>query len=217
MHKIHVDARINISATQETPPAHPCDRRRVLGAAGNHAAGQQAIEDQNIVNRPNTSLSGAQPDRKRTCQHGDIDAIHTHATSEPINSSKCPVCSTHTLTTAHESKWRGLNCPVSPDFCFATKLGTQLGIHRVEQQLGNSTIFKTLEAHTRPHGCLRQARRAQGSGRQARAKTAPRGVRQALATLHAGRMGGIDRMFIKWQPPKGENDDYDNKNFWISG
>ena len=25
-----------------------------------------------------------------------------------------------------------------------------------------------------------------------------------------------DRMFIKWQPPKGENDDYDNKNFWIS-
>ena len=26
-----------------------------------------------------------------------------------------------------------------------------------------------------------------------------------------------DRMFIKWQPPKGENDDYDNENFWISG
>ena len=26
-----------------------------------------------------------------------------------------------------------------------------------------------------------------------------------------------DRMFIIWQPPKGENDDYDNKNSWISG
>ena len=26
-----------------------------------------------------------------------------------------------------------------------------------------------------------------------------------------------DRMFIIWQPPKGENDDYNNENFWISG
>jgi len=26
---------------------------------------------------------------------------------------------------------------------------------------------------------------------------------------------GRDRMFIIWQPPKGENDDYDNENFWI--
>ena len=26
-----------------------------------------------------------------------------------------------------------------------------------------------------------------------------------------------ERMFIKRQPLKGENDDYDNKNFWISG
>jgi len=26
-----------------------------------------------------------------------------------------------------------------------------------------------------------------------------------------------DRMFIIWQPPIGENDDYDNENFWISG
>ena len=40
MHKVQVEACINRSATQETPPAHPDDRRRVLGAAGNHAAGQ---------------------------------------------------------------------------------------------------------------------------------------------------------------------------------
>jgi len=26
-----------------------------------------------------------------------------------------------------------------------------------------------------------------------------------------------DRMFIIWQPPKGENDDYDSENSWISG
>ena len=29
--------------------------------------------------------------------------------------------------------------------------------------------------------------------------------------------GKRDRMFIKWQPQKGKNDDYDNENFWISG
>ena len=152
MHKVQVEACITRSATQKTPPAHPDDRRRVLGAAGNHAAGQQAIEDQNIVNRPNTSLSGAQPDRKRTSQHGGIDGIHTHASSEPMNSPKSPACSTHALATAHESKWRGPSCPVSPDFGPATKLGARLGIHRVVQQLGTPTNFQDA---SRPHSPAR--------------------------------------------------------------
>ena len=37
------------------------------------------------------------------------------------------------------------------------------------------------------------------------------------AAKHKIELCGWDRMFIKWQPPKGENDDYDNENFWISG
>ena len=45
MHKVQVQACISRSANQETPPAHPDDRCRVLGAARNRAAGQQAIED----------------------------------------------------------------------------------------------------------------------------------------------------------------------------
>jgi len=125
--------------------------------------------------RRNTSLAGAaQPDRKGTRQQGGIDGIHTHATFEPINSPICPPCSTHALATAHEHKWQGLKCKVPPDFCQETKLCARLEIHRAMQQLVAPANFKTLAARTRPHGDLRRARLAQGTGRRARAKTAPR-------------------------------------------
>ena len=99
----------------------------------------------------------AQPDRKGTRQQGGIEGIHTHATSEPINSPISPPCSTHNLGTVHESTWLGSSSQVPPDFCLVTTFVPRLEIRRAVQQLGAPSIFKTLAARTRPHCGLRRS------------------------------------------------------------
>ena len=132
--------------------------------------------------------------------------MNTHAISEPLNSPKCPACSTHTLATVHESKWQGQSCPVSPDFCPTTKLVARLGIHRATQQLRDPTNFKTLAARTRPHGCLRRARCTPGNGRQARAKTAPRGARAGTGHVACGYNGQLPADVKAGTPTSGAPD-----------
>ena len=141
MHKMQVDARIHTSATQEIPLAQPSDWCRVLGAAWKHAAGQQAIEYPNIVRGPTQASLGRRRLTAKERASREASMTNTHATFEPTNSPIRPPCSTHALATAHASKWPSPGCQVPPDFCQATKLCAQLGIHRALQQLGAATLL----------------------------------------------------------------------------
>jgi len=147
---------ISNSGEPSCTPLHP---KPCAGRSRKTRCGPTSHRVSKCSQRPNTSLAGAaQPDRKRTHQHGGIDGIHTHATLEPIDSPICPPCSTHALAQGNEGTWQGPTCQVSPDFC-------RLGICRTVQQLRAPANFKMLTARTRPHGYLRRARLAQRNGR----------------------------------------------------
>ena len=116
VYKMHVDTRINISATWESPPSNSSDR--VLSAASNPAAGQQAVED------PNIACGATQVPPRRRSPTASARASHEALlvyTQTPILSTLPAPCAHSAACTQQHTTANGRGRPAQPRQIFASR------------------------------------------------------------------------------------------------
>ena len=118
VYKMHVDTRININATWESPPSNSSDRRRVLSAASSPAAGQQAVEDPNIA----CGATQVSPRRRSptVSARASPEAMLVY-TQTPILSTSPDPCAHSAARTQQHTRAKGRSRPAQPRQIFASR------------------------------------------------------------------------------------------------